>query len=155
MNIAFTGHRPHKLGGYDNETNKRTDILDKIEKYISEEKFKDITFISGMALGVDQWIAEFAIAHYINFKAYIPFKGQESVWQKQDQEHYYELLKYAESIKYVCEGGYAAWKLQKRNVAMVNDCDLLIAIWDGSSGGTANCVKYAEKINKTIKRIIP
>mgnify|MGYP000852490524 CR=1 FL=1 len=33
-----------------------------------------------------------------------------------------------------------------RNRAMVDDCDLLIAIWDGSPGGTANCVEYAERV---------
>ena len=155
MKIAFTGHRPNKLGGYDDKTNKRTEVLNKIQKYLSDDYIKEMSFISGMALGVDQWIAEFAIEKNIDFDAYIPFKGQELAWPKSSQEHYHELLKKAKNIKYICEPGYAPWKMQKRNESMVNDCDILIAVWDESSGGTANCVKYAEKMKKTIYRIIP
>ena len=46
---------------------------------------------------------------------------------------------------------------------MVDLADRVIAVWDGSKGGTtffdllcfANCVKYAEKIGKKIIRIEP
>ena len=31
----------------------------------------------------------------------------------------------------------------------------LIAVWDGSSGGTANCIKYAKNMNKNIIHIDP
>ena len=47
-------------------------------------------------------------------------------------------------------GGYAAWKMQKRNQFMVDHSNLLIAVWDGSSGGTSNCVAYAKKIGLQI-----
>ena len=48
----------------------------------------------------------------------------------------------------MCDGGYAGYKLQKRNEWMVDHCDILIAVWDGTSGGTANCVNYAQSVNK-------
>ena len=45
--------------------------------------------------------------------------------------------------------------MQKRNEYMVDLADRVIAVWDGSKGGTANCVKYAEKVGKEIIRIEP
>lgn len=32
---------------------------------------------------------------------------------------------------------------------------MLIAVWDGSPGGTANCVKYAESLQIDIRRTNP
>jgi uncharacterized phage-like protein YoqJ len=45
--------------------------------------------------------------------------------------------------------------MQIRNEWMVDRADQVIAIWDGTSGGTANCVEYATKMNKPILRIDP
>ena len=33
---------------------------------------------------------------------------------------------------------------------MVDNCTHVLAMWDGSEGGTANCVKYAQAVNKPI-----
>lgn len=56
----------------------------------------------------------------------------------------------------VCSGGYAAFKMQKRNEYLVDHCDKLIAIYDGSLfGGTYNCVKYANSVSKQIIVIKP
>lgn len=38
---------------------------------------------------------------------------------------------------------------------MVDRCDRLIAVWDGSNGGTGNCVKYAKEVGKPIVVINP
>jgi uncharacterized phage-like protein YoqJ len=35
--------------------------------------------------------------------------------------------------------------MQKRNEMMVDDCNLLLTLWDGSDGGTANCLGYARR----------
>ena len=45
--------------------------------------------------------------------------------------------------------------MQKRNEYMVDLTDKVIAVWDGSKGGTGNCVRYAEKCGKEIIRILP
>jgi uncharacterized phage-like protein YoqJ len=45
--------------------------------------------------------------------------------------------------------------MQKRNEYMVDNSDIVIAVWDGSKGGTYNCVKYAEKLGKKIIVINP
>lgn len=109
--------------------------------------------ISGMALGVDQWAAETCVALGIPFTAAIPFEGQESKWPWRAQRHYRELLEMAEERVVVCPGDYRPFKLQKRNEWMVDNCTLLIAVWDGSPGGTANCVRYATSIERPIKKL--
>lgn len=147
MKIAFTGHRPNKLGGYNDATNLCGAVVHLINKEVAILTGLDteppLEFIVGMAQGVDTWAALYAIEFGIPFHAYIPFTGQETAWPQKAQTTYHNILKKAASIKVICKGGYAAWKMQVRNEAMVNDCDVLIAIWNRTPGGTANCVQYA------------
>jgi len=150
LKIAFTGHRPNKLGGYDNKKNKFRWFNYVLHKTLCKFNSFEIEFISGMALGVDQWAAFYAIDNRIPLHAYVPFVGQESRWPKESRDSYHLYLSKATSVNYICKPGFDFWKMQRRNEAMVNDCSLLIAVWDGSSGGTANCVDYARKINKRI-----
>jgi uncharacterized phage-like protein YoqJ len=43
--------------------------------------------------------------------------------------------------------------MQLRNIWMVDHADEVWAFWDGSKGGTANCVKYAERVNKPVRNL--
>jgi uncharacterized phage-like protein YoqJ len=91
----------------------------------------------------------------ITIDLYRPFEGQERMWNSDTKKRYFDIADKCNSVITVCDGGYAPWKMQKRNEAMVNESNLVIAVWDGTSGGTANCVKYAEKQGKEIIRINP
>jgi uncharacterized phage-like protein YoqJ len=35
--------------------------------------------------------------------------------------------------------------MQKRNEYIVDNSSLLLSLWDGTSGGTKNCLDYAKK----------
>jgi uncharacterized phage-like protein YoqJ len=154
MILALTGHRPNKLGGeYNHVGPVSSKIITVLMAVILDNKPEYI--ITGMALGADTLWAYAAIATETPFIAAIPFKGQENAWPHRSQVGYYELLGRAKEIVVVCQGGYAPWKMQKRNEYMVDHCDRLVAVWDGSSGGTANCVAYAKTIGKPIDRINP
>ena len=50
---------------------------------------------------------------------------------------------------------YKPYLMQKRNEYMVDHADEVIAVWNGNSGGTKNCVEYAIKQQKLIHRINP
>jgi uncharacterized phage-like protein YoqJ len=154
MKIAVTGHRPDKLG---NEYDMKGPISKKIYQALDEtiQTLKPKQIISGMALGVDMIFANLAINRGIPFIAAIPFEGQESKWPEGSQRVYRKILSYAKQTVIVCPGGYAAWKMQKRNEWMVDRADLVIAVWDGSEGGTHNCVNYAIDKGKDIRRIDP
>jgi uncharacterized phage-like protein YoqJ len=157
MRVAITGHRPNKLGNDYNGTGP-------ISQYIKEEIYgflrhhEPSVAISGMALGVDTLFANISLHEpYIEkLIAAIPFVGQERMWPYTSQEIYRFILESPKVEKViVSEGGYHPSKMQIRNMWMVDNCDVLIAVWDGSPGGTGNCVKYAQSVNKKIYRIDP
>lgn len=153
MIVAFTGHRPNKLGGYKLPNPTYVYVCQQIDKTLQELKPEKV--ISGMALGVDQWAAHIAYKLGIPFIAAIPFEGQEKAWPKQSQVTFHLLLKLASEKVIVSPGGYSAPKMQVRNEWMVDRCDKLIAVWDGTAGGTGNCVNYAVNKDREIIRINP
>lgn len=148
LKIWITGHRPNKL-----ELNSKNGpypiIMETMEREFKKlKKTHELTIITGMAVGIDMMAAFWAVKLNIPFIAAVPFSGQEKVWPESTKLKYKEYLKQAREFFVVCEGGYAPWKLQKRNEWMVNNGDLGIAFWDGSKGGTANCINYANSIGK-------
>lgn len=143
--VAATGHRPDKLGGYSKENLER--LIDFAIEHIPKDTTK---VISGMALGWDMAIAYASIELKIPFTAAVPFKGQEKMWPSSSQAEFNYLIRNASEVVVVSDGGYASWKMQVRNQWMVNHCDLLLALWNGSSGGTGNCIAYATKSDKSI-----
>lgn len=153
MIVAFTGHRPSKLGNEYEIGPIRTKIRAAIRAKLEELKPEKV--ISGMALGVDQDAAEIALELGIPFIAAIPFKGQSAVWPTSSQTSYKRLLAKAAEVKVISPGGYSSQKMLKRDAWMVDNADLLIAVWDGTSGGTGHTVHYAEGVKKTIFRINP
>ena len=156
MKVAVTGHRPNKLGGYE-LTPLRLKISQKI--YSILEKLKVDVAYTGMALGIDQDFARVCKMLNIPYIACVPCDDQDRMWPLGSKDLYSHLLSSASEIIVVTPGRYKPWVMQKRNEYMVNQLndkdDFLLAVWDGSSGGTANCVKYAEKLKKTIVRIDP
>lgn len=94
----------------------------------------------------------------INLTAAVPCTNLELAWNKSDQEKYYQLLSQCDSIKFVSnltyqEAGGIKY-LNARNRWVVNQIknahDMIIAIWDGQPGGTANCIADATKLNRRI-----
>lgn len=144
--VCGTGHRPNKVGGYSKEA------FGKLERtaYNWLHTHRPDKVISGMALGWDQALAYAAYVDGIPFIAAVPFTGQETAWPKESQDFFHMLLSKADEVVSVSEGGYAPWKMQVRNEWMVDHCDTVLALWDGSTGGTGNCIKYARKVDKEI-----
>lgn len=145
MRLSVTGHRPDKLGGYGPEVTKRlTDFA--VECLLRMHPDEVVT---GMAIGWDQAIAEAALLLNMPFIAAIPFNGQETRWPKVVQQRYHVLLGLARRKHVVSPGGFEVWKMQKRNEWMVNNSDATMALWNGTSGGTKNCVDYIKKRKKS------
>lgn len=158
--VAFTGHRPHKLGGYDPTNPKRRAVVEAINEALKRavEKFgptHQIVAITGGALGVDQDAASVAHKLGIPFVVAVPCQNQDSKWPADAKARYAKMIEAAQQVIMVHDGPYNNTCMQKRNEWMVDHCDALIAVWDGSSGGTANCVNYAKKVNKPVIRINP
>jgi uncharacterized phage-like protein YoqJ len=43
--------------------------------------------------------------------------------------------------------------MQTRNKWMVDHSDMVLSLWDGSAGGTANCIEYARHVDKPVVNI--
>jgi len=149
MIITLTGHRPQKLGDEYNGVGPYSDWMRFVLRGLLEQH-EPSKVISGMALGADMIWAEVALNLNIPVIAAVPFRGQETIWPKKSKDRYFGILKQCEQTIMVSQGIYAAFKMQKRNEWMVKNCSFVVAIWDGSEGGTANCVKYAESKNKEV-----
>lgn len=135
--VAFTGHRPNKLP---------FDVKPVLAWCLERlEALKPSKVISGMALGVDMLAAAAAVKLHIPFIAAVPFEGQDVLWGESHRETYRKLLAKAEEVVHVSDPGYEAWKMHARNHWMVDRCNLLLAVWDGTAGGTKACVEYAFK----------
>lgn len=152
--VAGTGHRPQKIvvagrSAYDERVFRQ--LVAFASKVI--ERLSPTEVISGMALGWDMALATAAVECDVPFAAYVPFVGQESVWPRASQEQYRALMARASRVRIICDGGYAAWKMQRRNEAMVEDCERLLALWDGTAGGTGNCVAFAERQQRPIVQL--
>lgn len=167
--ICFTGPRPNQLHGYDEATRPLySQIADFTQNVILKfaRENSGIGFISGGAQGFDQlafWSVEKAKRLHpelgITNILYIPFESQPSRWSPDGmfgQKEYLLMRRRANITRIVSpnpapDDSKAVVKaLHKRNHAMVQDSDLVIALlagrsldWENSSGGTAECVRYA------------
>lgn len=142
MIIAATGHRPHKLGGFDLKTRRALGAL--AVEHLSRAQPDRV--ISGMALGWDMAVAAAAHMLSIPFTAAVPFPGQHSLWPDADEKRYFRLLDLADEVVTVSDLHVPVPKaMQIRNEWMVDRANRIMALWDGSFGGTHNCIVYANK----------
>lgn len=176
MTICFTGPRPNQLHGYDEAARPLyAQIVDFTRNVILKfaQDNPGTEFISGGAQGFDQlafWAVEKAKRLHpelnIGNILYIPFENQPSRWSPDGmfgRKEYMLMRRRANITRIVSpnpapDDSRAAVKaLHERNHAMVKDSDLVIALlagrsldWENSSGGTAECVRYARAQNRPV-----
>ena len=146
---CFTGHRPQKLPWGYNELDPRCIAfkakLAAVIKAVYESGIKH--FICGMALGCDMYCAEAVIElrksfDDITLEAAVPFAGQSERWGAAQRQRYESLLARCDAVT-VLQEYYSPGCMMKRNRYMVDHADLVIACYDGQSGGTLNTLRYA------------
>lgn len=156
MIIAGTGHRPDKLGGYSPSLHPMLVEFarQQLRNVVGDTQPIQVTVISGMALGWDLALAEAAAREGYNVECYFPCLEHYAHWPQKTQVWYTRLL-----TGLICNGAkgrytsrkpYAADKgcMIRRDKQMVDDCDLLLALWNGSAGGTGTTVSFAEKAGR-------
>lgn len=146
--IAFAGHRPDKLGGW----NPAHPVVARVRKAIrlALVRLRPRMVISGMALGVDQWAATECVALELPFTAALPCDDMDMAWPTRSRAGFRTLLASAAAVHVVSPGSYKPWKMQRRNEWMVDHCGLLVTVHDGSPGGTWNCIQYARSVSRAI-----
>ena len=175
--IAFTGRRPKYLGGYDARkyANFYTEFMPWLEWFYSQGYTR---FISGGAQGFD--MLAFGCVNQLRQKhfeigdaqveniVYIPFEGQSNKWAENgifSKADYNQMLALATDTKLVCDvsnpqGNFAIRCLMVRNHAMIDDADLVVALYEGrgdswvsAKGGTPEAIRYAKKQGKPVFRV--
>ena len=140
---CFTDHRPEKL--HKPEEQVKHDLEVAIQQAIADGF---VTFISGMARGVDIWAEQIVLRERaknpaIHLVAAVPYKGFESRWQARWQQEYNFILQYANLVKYICPG-YSRDCFQRRNGWSGDRSARVRAGYNGEPGGTRNTIEYAQ-----------
>lgn len=122
------------------------------------EDYREVTFVVGGALGVDTWAFDQVYGMKVNqyrdkskYKIKIvlilPCVDHFAKWpdhaKNKAKGHINGM---ADEVYYASADRYkGGWQMQKRNEAMVDMSEGVIAVWNESAGGTANCINYARK----------
>ena len=158
--VSFTGYRPEKLPffGEDDplciDMKKRLSV--QIQSLIADGADE---FSSGMALGVDTWAAEIVLElkklyPKITLTAVVPCPEHSDRWTDTQKTRYHNIIKQCDKA-ITTSPHYTKSCMLKRNKALVELCDILVAVFDGKSGGTKQTVNYATTKGKKIIIISP
>ena len=141
---CFTGHRPEKL----TIPEARLAVLLEAEiKRAVDQQFT--TFITGMAKGTDLIAAEIVLRLQeedprLRLVAALPYPNFGRRWGGGWSERFRHVLDAADQLECVCESSSRS-AYQLRNEWMVSHSTLVIAVFNGRSGGTKNTLDFARK----------
>lgn len=149
--VGITGHR--NIGNAESQAWVRK-AMDAQVKQLQISKG-----LTSLAIGADQLFAELLITHNIPYSAVIPCKNYESTFDGQDLQAYRHLLKKAANMHEMAFSEPADEAFWSAGQYIVDQSDLLIAIWDGQPakglGGTGDAVEYALTSKVPIVQINP
>lgn len=134
---CFTGHR--QIDPVDLPA-----VRIALERMIAKAKGQGYTrFISGMAIGVDQAAAALVCRDPdLELVAAVPCPQQGKYWDQGQRDIWQGILDLAHHVE-ILYPQYWDGCLPARNKWMLNNSDLVLAIWDGSRGGTSHCIGQA------------
>lgn len=157
--VSFTGHRPEKMPFFGEDdplcVGLKKRLRDQVARLVEDGAEE---FCTGMARGVDIWAAEIVLelksGHPdLRLIAVIPCPEQADRWGSNEKARYQSILKQCDQT-ITTSPSYTKGCMLKRNKALVDMCDVLVAVFDGTRGGTMQTVNYAKsKGRKTI--VIP
>ncbi len=141
---CFSGHRPGKL-----RQSKREVCLALEAEICRAIDDGYVTFITGMAQGVDLWAAEIVLQYRaqnpkIHLACACPFPWFDANWSAEWKTCYQNVLKQSDKVRYISDA-YHPECFSRRNRWMVDRSSRLIAVWNGLPGGTKQTIRYAKK----------
>ena len=149
ITCCFTGHRESKLPWRSAEQDERCmDLKKRIFDVVEAVYTSGIRhYISGMANGCDMFFGEAVIKLKeiypdVTLEAAIPYAGQADHWRDSLKARYDAIIKSADYHTLVCRG-YTYDCMKRRNRYMVDNSSVIIAAYNGESGGTQQTLLYA------------
>jgi len=150
ITCCFTGHRSAKLPWRDDENAPaclalKLAIRDTLDA-VYAAGFRH--FLCGMANGADTYFGEAVVALRdehpdVTLEAAVPFDGQDRLWPAEARRRYFRLAEECDALT-VLSPEYTPTCMMERNRYMVDRSALLIAVYDGHSGGTRSTIRYAQ-----------
>lgn len=143
---AFTGHRnikyEHKAG--------MSDLLGRAIGYAYEKGCR--RFITGGALGFDteaaREVIRFRLSHPdVSLILFLPCLDQDAGWSARQRDSYDYILSSADEIKYISET-YDKSCMKRRNQAMAEQCDIMIAYVGHTRSGSSQTLRIATTLGK-------
>lgn len=148
MRVAVTGHQPPVLGGYGEDVADRLVAL--AARWVALNGPSEV--ISGMAAGWDMAVARAAVDAGVPLVAALAYPGQGQSWPPEARERLGELLS-AASLVHVMPGGPGMWTKRDGWVLARGEC--VLALWDGTDGGTGRAVAKARRLGRPVENLWP
>ena len=140
---CFTGHRPEKM-----KMDEYT-VCAALSKAIDDAIADGFTtFITGMARGVDIWAGEIvlrkrAVDTSLHLICACPHPDFEKRWSTEWQQRFHAVLGGADIVRTI-RPTFSMDAYQIRNQWMVDRASRVIAVYNGTAGGTRNTIEYAQ-----------
>lgn len=147
--VAFTGHRPEKIpaGNQENSAQVRRIKQELREAIIGKIEAGCNCFLSGMAMGADLWAGEIVLElkslyPHICLVAAIPFAGQADYFPEPWRKRYDAVLAGCDYVEVLSDSYYKGC-FRARNQWLLDHSEHLIAVFNGSRGGTMQTLNEA------------
>jgi len=150
--VCGTGHRPEKIGGYSYSAFRK--LVDFAKPHLENHNPDEV--ISGTALGWDMVLLVAGLELGMNVHAAIPFNTFGSQWGLETKRWWNDYIEQCSTVTIVTDLDDEPKRfevlnaLNTRNKFMVDKSNRVMALWNGTSGGTANTVHYAESVRRTV-----
>lgn len=149
ITCCFTGHRPEKLPWGSDEGSPDCGLLkERLAQTLEglyDRGFRH--FIGGMAQGCDLYFAEAVLALRDRYpdlvmEAAVPCPSQARSWGEEERARYQSILDRCD-LETMVQQHYTQGCMLRRDRYMVDRSALLLAVYNGSSGGTRYTINYA------------
>ena len=146
MTCAFTGHRKIKQ----EHRAAMTNLLQRAIGYAYDKGCR--RFITGGALGFDteaaREIIRFRMNHPdVSLVLFLPCLDQDASWTAGQRDFYDYILSSANEVKYISET-YDKTCMKRRNQAMAEECDIMIAYVGHTRSGSSQTFRIASTLGK-------
>ena len=146
---CFTGHRPDKLPwGFDEQDPRCLALKHSMARELEglyRRGFRH--FISGMAQGCDLYFAEAALVLReqcpdLTVEGAVPFPAQADRWPEDQRLRWQDILGRCD-LETVVQQRYDRFCMFRRDRYMVDRSAAVLAVFDGTPGGTQYTLNYA------------
>lgn len=100
-----------------------------VKDYLEEHSHDRVTFLTGSALGTDEYVKEFANEKGYDTVSFVPYHLVDNATEFSSKFFFF------------------------RTKQLLDQADALIALWDSESNGTKYAIRYAQKRNIPVKVI--